>query len=187
MARHVKRVASSLADSGLEVSVVTFHDKLRGFERRSDGVNIYRVGNPVDPHLNVLTWDMTLAAEFERIVSDIYYSVQGEIDLIDAHEWLSIVPGAMLKKAFGIPFIYSLHSLEEQRSHYADAPLNMAIRSLEHLGMYEASKVLVKSEWMKSEVERLHNIPGDKIVYISPTSPTWAAETGKFYREAVER
>lgn len=187
IARRVEKVASALTDDGIDVSVVTFHDKIQGFERQSNGFEIYRVGNPVDPHLNILTWDLTLATEFERMVSDIYYSTQGKIDVIDAHEWLSIVPAAILKKAFGIPFIYSLYSLEEQRSHHADAPLNTAIRNLEHLGVCEASKILVESEWMKSEVERLHGISGDRIVPISPASPTWAAELRKFYREDAER
>jgi len=183
----VEKVASALADGGMDVSIVTFHDRIQGLERQSNGVEVYRVGNPVEPHLNILNWDLTLATEFERIISDIYYSTRGEIDVIDAHEWFSVVPGTILKKALGIPFIYSLYSLEEQRSHYADAPLNIAIRNLEHLGVCEASKVIVKSDWMKSEVERLHSIPGNRVASISPSSPTWAAELGKLYKEATER
>jgi len=182
LARYVERIASNLVDNGLDVYVLTFHERMRGLERREDRVNVYRVGNPVEPHLNVLTWDLTLAAEFERAVSDIYYSVRGEIDLIDAHEWLAIIPAIILKKALNIPFIYSLHSLEEHRSHYADAPLNVAIKNIECLGTHESCKILVKSEWMRSEVKRLHNIPEDKISSIAPSSPTWATEVREFYR-----
>lgn len=186
IARHVEKVASTLEDGGADVSVVTFNDKLQGLERQSNGVEVHRVANPVEPHLNVLTWNLTLATEFERIASDIYYSTQRRIDVIDAHEWLSIVPATIIKKAFGIPFIYSLYSLEEQRSQHADAPLNTTIKNLERLGVCEASKVLVESEQLKSDVEKLLNISDDKVTCISPSSPTWAAELGKLYREASE-
>lgn len=185
IASYVERLASILEKGGLDVVVVTFHDCLRGLETRVDGVKVYRVGNPVEPHLNILTWDLTFAAELERVVSDIYYSVRGEIDLIDAHEWLSIVPSTIMKKAFKIPFIYTLHSLEEHRSYYSNSPLNIAIKNLERLGSYESRRLLVKSKWMKAEVKKLHNIADEKIVSISPSIPTWPIAITEFYTSVV--
>ena len=185
IAFYVERLASSLEKGGFDVFVVTFHDHLRGVEKRRDGVKVYRVGNPVDPHLNILTWDLTLAAELERAVSDIYYSVRGEIDLIDAHEWLSVVPSMIMKKAFKIPFIYTLHSLEEHRSYFSNSPLNLAIKNLERLGSRESSRLLVQSKWMKGEVRKLHNVADGKIVPISPSLPSWPKEINEFYKSVV--
>ncbi len=184
ISRHVENVVTALMGQGIDVSVVTFHDTMQGLERKN-GVDIYRVGNPVEPHLSILTWNLTLATEFERIVSDIHYSTHGGIDLIDAHEWLSVVPATVLKKAFGTKFIYTIYSLEEQRSKYSDAPLNISVRNLEHLGLSEASKVIVDSEWMKSETSRLHDTPRGRIVPIPHDSPTWANQLVEVYKEAA--
>ena len=186
ISRRVESIVSTLASYEIDVSVVTFHDTLRGLEKKG-GAEIHRVGNPIEPHLNILTWNLTLATEFERIVSDIYYSTRGGIDLIDAHEWLSVISATKIKKALGTPFTYTLYSLEEQRSKYTASPLNMSIRNFEHLGLTEASKIIVGSEWMKSEVETLHHIPSGRITLILPESPTWVPQLVKVYQEASAR
>ena len=185
IAEHVKKIALNLVDDGLETYVVTYHDSLRVLTSREDGVSVYRVGNPVEPHFNILTWNLAFAIELERVVSDIHYS--GNIKLIDAHEWQSIVPSVLLKKAHNIPFIYSIYSLEDHRSHYADAPLNTAIKNVERLGMHEANKILVKSEWMKSEIKKIHAIADEKVVSISPTSTNWTSEIRTIYRSLVQQ
>ena len=92
-----------------------------------------------------------------------------------------------MKKAFNIPFVYSIDSLEEHRSHYANSSLNIAIKNLEHLGTNESCRILVKSEWMKAEVKKLRNIADEKIISISPTSPTWNTKIKEFYQSVVRQ
>jgi hypothetical protein len=118
----------------------------------------------------VLTWVLTLNQESERIAANIYYDSARKIDLIDAYDWHFIPAAVTLKKALGMPFIYSVESLEEHRAHGANAPFNMAIKSIEWLGTFEAEQLLVKSEWMKDEVSRLYKAPSGKIKVISPRS-----------------
>jgi len=182
VAYHIDRIAQTLVHNGIDVFVVTYHNQLHGLEIRKDGVNVYRVKNPVESQFNILTWDLTLASELEKAVSDIYYSTGKTIDLIDAHEWLSVVPSTVLNRALKIPFIYSVNSLEEHRSNYGEAPLNIAIKNLERLGTQQASKIIVKSEWMKSEIERLHKTPAEKIISIPSSSINWSAEIREVYR-----
>jgi hypothetical protein len=155
-------LSQALAEKGFEVHVVTFHDTLRGDEKEPSGVIVHRVGNPVSTHVNVLTWDLTLSCEFERVCANVYYD-SGRIDLIDCHEWLSVVAATTLRRAFRIPFVMSLDSLEEQRSNFGNEPLNLAIRSIERTGTHEALSVLVKSEAMKAEVEKLHGLNSEKV------------------------
>ncbi|MEM2118876.1 MAG: glycosyltransferase family 4 protein, partial [Candidatus Bathyarchaeia archaeon] len=103
------------------------------------------------------------------------------IGLIDAHDWHFIQAAVTLKKAFGIPFVYSVESLEEHRSHGANFPFNMAIKSLEWLGMYEAKQLIVKSEWMRNEIMRIYQVPAEKIRVITPESKNWIKEVLNIY------
>ncbi|UCH02478.1 MAG: glycosyltransferase family 4 protein [Candidatus Bathyarchaeota archaeon] len=186
LAQYVDRLAVSLVKKDVDVYIVTFHNDWTGFENRSDGVKIYRVSNQVKSHVSILTWDLTLVPEFIRAASDIYYWVQGEVDLIDAHEWLCIDAATSLRKAFNLPFIYTIHSLEDHRSFYRNDPLNISIKHLEKLGSIESDRVLVSSNWMKLEVRRLHGIPKDKIAVSSMMTTGWTSDVIKNYKMTIE-
>ena len=173
IAFYVNRLAIELVENNVDVNVITHNDLWTGFHQGSDGVKAYRVSNPIKTHLNILTWDLTLMSEFERVFSDIYHNNDGEIDLIDAQEWLCVVAAVALKKAFDIPFIYTIHSLEDHRSGEKN-PFTDAIRSIEQLGTYEADRVIVKSSFMKNEVNRIYKTNLRKIDVIPSDSPDWS-------------
>jgi hypothetical protein len=134
----------------------------------------------------VLTWVLTLNQEVERVAADIYYDKKKQIDLIDVHDWHFIPAATTLKKALGIPFVYSVESLEDQRSHAANTPFNMAIKSIEWLGTYEAQQLIVKSAWMRDEVQRSYKTPREKLSVVLPDSNGWLKETLKIYKNAAE-
>lgn len=173
LADYVKKLALHLAKNHVETYVATYHDYLTGESEEEGNVKAYRVANPVKTHINVLTWVLTLNQEVERTAANIYYKTGKQINLIDVHDWHFIPAAVTLKKALGIPFIYSIESLEDHRSHGASSPFNVAIKSIEWLGMYEADKVVVKSEWMSKEVVRIYKVPEAKIKVVNPESELW--------------
>ncbi|MEM2118875.1 MAG: glycogen/starch synthase, partial [Candidatus Bathyarchaeia archaeon] len=120
LANYVRNLAYELAKQKVQVYVVTYHDYLTGGHDDTEGVKSIRVTNPVRTHIGVLTWVLTLNQEVERVASNVYYDLKGQIGLIDAHDWHFIQAAVTLKKAFGIPFVYSVESLEEHRSHGAN-------------------------------------------------------------------
>jgi hypothetical protein len=185
LADYVRELAAQLVKNKVETYVVTYHDYLTGEHEESEGVKSYRVANPVRTHIGVLTWVLTLNQEVERAAASIYYKLDGQVSLIDVHDWHFIPAAVTLKKALELPFIYSVESLEEHRSHGANAPFNMAIKSIEWLGMYEAQKLIVKSEWMRDEIIRLYKVPVEKIKVISPKSANWIKNILAVYQEAV--
>jgi hypothetical protein len=87
-----------------------------------------------------------------------------------------------LKNALGIPFVYSVESLEEHRSPDANTQFNMAIRGIEWLGLYEAKKIAAKSNWMKNEITRIYQVPEEKISIVSPESGSWVREVLDIYK-----
>lgn len=183
LAEHVRLLATQLVKNHVKTYVVTYHDYLTGQVDEPEGVKTYRVTNPVRTHIGVLTWVLTLNQEVERAAANIYYETGKQVNLIDAHDWHFIPAAVTLKKALGIPFIYSVESLEEHRSHGANSPFNMAIKSIEWLGMYEAELLIVKSEWMRDEVFRLYRVPLEKIKVVPPKSSNWIGKILENYKK----
>ncbi len=184
---YVKTLATQLVKYQTQPYVVTYHDYLVGEHDDSNGVKTFWVTNPVRTHIGVLTWVLTLNQEVERVAADIYYDKKKEIDLIDVHDWHFIPAATTLKKALGIPFVYSVESLEDQRSHAANTPFNMAIKSIEWLGTYEAQQLIVKSAWMQDEVQRSYKTPREKLSVVLPDSNGWLKETLKIYKNAADK
>lgn len=185
LADYVKALAGQLVKSGVEVYVVTYHDFLTGGHDDSDGVKSVRVTNPVRTHIGVLTWVLTLNQEVERVAANVYYDSGKKVDLVDAHDWHFIPAAVTLKKALGIPFVYSVESLEEHRTHGASTPFNMAIKSIEWLGMYDANKLVAKSDWMRDEIIRVYKVPEEKIEVVQPGSASWVKDVLGIYRNVV--
>ena len=185
MAHHVELLVSGLNKAKIPTSVVTCHNSSYSYERRTDLLDLFWASNPVEPHISVITWCLTLNSEIERIVSDIYYGKGGEIDLLDVHDWHFVSAGINLKKALGIPFIFTLHSIEDQRSLDSSSPLSSCIKGLENMGVHESELVITKSDSMKEEVIKIYNAPESKIIVIAPTEKDWIREIVKSYRKTA--
>jgi len=183
---YVKSLTSKLITNNVDVTIVTCDDRTMGLTHEPSGVKTMRVVNPVKTHIGVLTWVLTLNQEVERAAANIYYDADRKIDLIDVFDWHFIPAAVTLKNALGIPFIYSVESLEEHRSPTANSSYNLAIKSIEWLGFYEATMACVKSEWMKDEVIRIYKVPKEKIAVIPINTETWIAEILKVYNSAAE-
>jgi len=185
LADYVRELAVQLVKNKVETYVVTYHDYLTGEYDEPDGIKTYRVTNPVRTHIGVLTWVLTLNQEIERATANIYYNTGKQVDLIDVHDWHFIPAAVTLKKALNLPFIYSVESLEEHRSHGANSPFNMAIKSIEWLGMYEAKTLIVKSDWMRDEAYRLYKVPLEKVKVILPKSANWVKNVLETYQNVA--
>jgi len=182
LSEYVKALATQLATKKVDVNVVTYDDRLTGLDQEPTGVKTVRVSNPVHTHIGVLTWVLTLNQEIERAAANIYYQANKQIDLVDTYDWHFVPSAVTLKSGLGIPFVYSVESLEDHRSQALNTPYNMAIKSIEWLGFFEAEKISVKSEWMRDEVIRIYNVPKEKIIVISTESDSWLTDILQLYK-----
>lgn len=185
LSEYVNGLATQLVKNKVDTYVVTYYDAATGTATEANGVKVSRVANPVRSHVSLLTWDLTLNQEIERAAANIYYQTGKHVDLIDVYDWHFIPAAVTLKNALGIPFVYSVESLEDHRSPGADEPFNMSIRGIEWLGFYEAQKVTAKSEWMKNEIIRLYKVPDEKITVVSPGTPSLVKEVLSTYKAAI--
>ncbi len=185
LAEYVSALAAQLVKNKVDAYVVTYNDSLTGAVEEPNGVHTVRVANPVHTHIGVLTWVLTLNQEVERAAANIYYQANKQISLMDVYDWHFIPAAVTLKNAFGVPFVYSVESLEDHRSPLPSSAFSMAIKSLEWLGFYEAAKVSVKSEWMRDEIVRIYNVPAEKISVVQPNANSWIKEVLAVYRTAA--
>ncbi len=166
LSEYVKAVSTRLVAKKVDVNLVTYDDT-PSLTDEVTGVKTYRVSNPVRTHTGVLTWALTLNQEVERAAAKAYYDAAKQIDVIDTYDWHFIPAAVTMKYGLGTPFVYSVDSLEDHRSNFANNPYNMAIKSLEWLGFYEASTVAVKTPWMRDEIVRIYKVPIEKIKIVS--------------------
>jgi hypothetical protein len=173
LAYYVNKLAVELTKKSVDTYVVTYHSSWVGFHLGADGIKAYRISDTVRPQINILTWMLSLNQEAERVASDIYYSMKHEVNLIDVHDWHFVPAAVTLKRALGIPFVFSVDTIEPHRSRNSNAPLSLSITSIESLGVSEATKIIVKSEWMKQELKHYYNAADDMTELVSPESETW--------------
>ena len=185
LAEYVSHLSAQLVKNKVETYVVTYHDTMTGITEESNGVKVIRVANPVQTHISLLTWVLTLNQEVERVASNIFYQTK-HVDLIDAHDWHFVPAAVTLKNALGIPFIYSVDSLEDHRAPGANQPFNMAIRGIEWLGFYESQEVTAKTGWMQTEVNRIYQVPKEKIRVITPNVNSWIKSIIESYRKTAK-
>jgi glycosyltransferase involved in cell wall biosynthesis len=186
LAYYVNRLAVELVKKNVDTHVVTYNNSWVGFHQGTDGVKAYRISDKVRPQINVLTWMLSLNQEAERTLADIYYSTKHEVNLIDVEDWHFIPAALTLKRAFGIPFVFSIDSIEPHRSRNSGAPLSSSIGSLESSGASEAARIIVKSEWMKQELKHYYNTPEEIVDVVSPGSQSWIDDILAVYQKGMK-
>jgi hypothetical protein len=166
----MEKAAIELAYNDFTVDVVTFHETLVGLERRKEGFNVHRVTNPVQSHVNIVTWALALDTEMQRVAADVITQSGDAPKLVHASEWLCVSPAVQLKKAFCVPFTLSLYSTEAERS--PGGPLNGSISYLEQKGCTEATQILVTKKKTQENLQKSYAVPADRIIVLDPPSRT---------------
>ena len=172
LAEYINKLSIDLVKNKIKTYVITYHDVLTGETEEASGVKTVRVTNPVRNHISFLTWILTLNQEVERAAANIVYQQKSQISLINLYDWHFVPAAVTLKRAFKIPIVYSVESLEDHRSQKANTPYNMAIKSIEWLGFYEANKIIVKSKSIKKDIISIFNVPREKIKILESDLPT---------------
>jgi glycogen(starch) synthase len=188
---HVSTLAHELVRRKHEVEVVVLDDWRQGFEDVY-GVHVHRVSNPVKTHpmASVLTYAVTASLPLEAESSDIVYFYkqhQKDIDVIHAHQWLTVYPAINLKHAFNIPFVLTLHSLEGHRCHDRFSALSIAIKEIEDMGVWESNEVITNTDWLRSEILRYYGSGhNSKVKAAWPLSEDWVDQVVSVYQKAVK-
>jgi starch synthase len=89
-------------------------------------------------------------------------------DIIHCHTWYTHFAGCMLKQLLDVPLILTAHSLEPLRP-WKQEPLGSGYKAslwLEKTAFENADGIIAVSNAMKRDVQRIYNIPAEKIIVI---------------------
>ena len=162
IARVVHDLSKRLIKDGHEVHVVTYREgNLPEFEN-DKGVKVHRVDNYMINPNNFIDWIMqmnfNLIAKANELIAK-----EGNFDVIHAHDWLVAYAAKTLKNSYNIPLVATIHATEAGRNSGIHDEVQRYINDTEWLLTYEASEVLVNSNYMKNELQRLFGLPYEKI------------------------
>ena len=162
IARVVHDLSKRLIKDGHEVTVITYKDgEMPEFEN-DKGVNVYRIDNYMIHPNNFIDWIMQM--NFNMIAKANELIANGEkFDVIHAHDWLVAYAAKTLKQSYNIPLISTIHATEAGRNSGIHDEVQRYINDTEWLLTYESSEVIVNSNYMKCELQRLFGLPFEKI------------------------
>ena len=162
IARVVYDLSRTLLKDGHDVTVVTYKDGDAPYFEDDKGVKVYRVDNYMINPNNFIDWIMqlnfNLIAKANEIIAE-----QGNFDVIHAHDWLVAYAAKTLKNSYNIPIVATIHATEAGRNSGIHDETQRYINDTEWMLTYEASEVIVNSNYMKNELQRLFGLPYEKI------------------------
>ncbi len=162
IARVVHDLSHRLYQDGHDVTVVTYRDGNVPYFEDDKGVKVHRVDNFMISSNNFIDWVMQLNFNMIAKVGELIN--QGEkFDVIHAHDWLTAYAGKTLKTAYGISLVSTIHATEAGRNSGIQGETQKYINDTEWMLTYESSEVIVNSNYMKNELQRLFGLPYEKI------------------------
>ena len=162
IARVVNDLSKRLIKDGHEVTVITYKEGNVPYYEVDKGVKVYRVDNFMINANNFIDWVMQLNFNMIAKAGEII-AKEGNFDVIHAHDWLVAYATKTLKQAYGIPTVATIHATEAGRNSGIREIEQKYINDTEWMLTYESTEVIVNSNYMKRELQRLFGLPFEKI------------------------
>ena len=163
---HVYYLSKSLARSGVKVYVVTCDFPKAPQHEVIDGVEVFRIDSYKNPAPDFATWVYLMNVNMQKEAAALINSLNGEVDIIHAHDWLVATAGIGLKHVFRKPLFATMHSTEIGRRSEIRSDYERMIHETEAWLTYEAWKVICCSDYMISHVRWAFGLPADKSIMI---------------------
>ncbi len=166
IARVVHDLSHRLIKDGHDVTVVTYKEGNTPDFENDKGVKVYRVNNYMINPNNFIDWVMQLNFNMSAKATELIIK-EGGFDVIHAHDWLVAYAAKNLKNAFNIPIVSTIHATEAGRNSGIHDDTQRYINDTEWMLTYESTEVIVNSNFMKGDLQRLFGLPFEKINVIA--------------------
>lgn len=163
IARHVAELYPELVKLGHEIHLITVEFGQAPMYEVVEGIRVHRVA--VDSAHNFFHWVVNMNHSMGHHGGKLMLE-EGPFDLIHAHDWLVGDAAIALKHTFKVPLIATIHATEYGRYNGIHTQEHRYINGKENDLAYNAWRVIVCSEYMRREVERVLATPWNKIEVI---------------------
>ncbi len=106
---------------------------------------------------------MEEVARYAMVAAQVAKDLEGQFDVIHAHDWLTYFAGIAAKRVSGKPLVVHMHATEFDRS---GENINRRVYAIEKAGMQAADRVIAVSELTRRIVIGKYGIPADKVVTV---------------------
>lgn len=166
LAQHVHDLSIALAEEGHEVHIITCGGQgLPAFDNVR-GVQVHRVTPYSLSAPDFKTWILHLNLAMLEYTITLLNHLNGEIDLVHCHDWLTAYAARAVKHSCNVPLVATIHATEAGRNHGLHNDEQRYISDVEWWLTYEAWRVIVCSRYMEDEIRRVFQLPKDKLQVI---------------------
>ncbi len=106
---------------------------------------------------------MEEVARYAMVAAQVAKELEGQFDVIHAHDWLTYYAGIAAKRVSGKPLVVHMHATEFDRS---GENINQEVYNMERNGMMSADKVIAVSNLTRKIVIDKYGIPADRVVAV---------------------
>lgn len=106
---------------------------------------------------------MEEVARYAMVAAQVAKNLEGQFDVIHAHDWLTYFAGIAAKRVSGKPLVVHMHATEFDRS---GENINRRVYAIEKAGMQAADRVIAVSELTRRIVIGKYGIPAEKVVTV---------------------
>ena len=160
IARHVAELYPEIIELGHEVHLLTVEFGSAPKYEVVEGIHLYRC--PVAHGNDFFHWIANMNGSMGRLGGELLEQ-HDDFDLIHAHDWLVGDAAIALKNTFKLPMIATIHATEYGRYNGIHNIRQQYINGKEKLLTHEAWRVIVCSQYMREEIQRVFQTPADKI------------------------
>ena len=106
---------------------------------------------------------MEEVARYAMVAAQVAKDLEGQFDVIHAHDWLTYFAGIAAKRVSGKPLVVHMHATEFDRS---GENINRRVYAIEKAGMQAADRVIAVSELTRRILIGKYGIPAEKVVTV---------------------
>ena len=106
---------------------------------------------------------MEEVARYAMVAAQVAKDLEGQFDVIHAHDWLTYFAGIAAKRVSGKPLVVHMHATEFDRS---GENVNTQVYAIERAGMHAADRVIAVSNLTRNIVINRYGVPADKVVTV---------------------
>ena len=106
---------------------------------------------------------MEEVARYAMVAAQVAKDLEGQFDVIHAHDWLTYFAGIAAKRVSGKPLVVHMHATEYDRS---GENVNTQVYAIERAGMHAADRVIAVSNLTRNIVINRYGVPADKVVTV---------------------
>ena len=125
---------------------------------------------------------MEEVARYAMVAAQVAKDLEGQFDVIHAHDWLTYFAGIAAKRVSGKPLVVHMHATEYDRS---GENVNTQVYAIERAGMHAADRVIAVSNLTRNIVINRYGVPADRVVTVH-NAVRFAENCGKVPERGVE-